>query len=219
MKNKKTIEKKNIFELLKELKDYRRGQGQRHPLQIVLLIMIMAIMAGAKSERAISRFAKNNKKELIDILKIERKEIPSRSVTKGMAKNLDFKEFKNIFYKWALQFIPIKKGELISMDGKAIRGTVTNANSSMQDFISLVSVFVSKKKQILMTGKINTKKENEIPTVRELIEMLDLQGVIFTLDALHCQKETVKKIIETKNDYIIGVKNNQKKLAKQLKKL
>ena len=80
-----------------------------------------------------------------------------------------------------------------------------NKNSSLQDFVSLVSVFVSKKRQVLSVGKINTKKANEIATVRELIQQLDLQGVIFTMDALHCQVETVKTIVESGNDYVIGV--------------
>ena len=71
---------------------------------------------------------------------------------------------------------------------------------------------------MLSVGKINTKKENEIPTVRELIQLLDLEGVIFTLDALHCQVETVKIIVESRNDYVIGVKGNQPKLFEQVKK-
>ena len=210
--------KKNLFELLEELKDHRRKQGQRHSLQTILIVIIMAIMSGAKGERAVSRFAKNNEQELIRLLKIKRKKMPSRSVISGIIQNINFKKLENIFYKWSMQFISIKKNEWINLDGKAIRGTVANANSKMQDFVSLVTVFASRKQQVLSVGKINTKKENEIPTVRKLIEMLDLTGVIFTLDALHCQTKTVKTIIKTKNNYLIGVKGNQKRLYEQIKK-
>lgn len=66
--------------------------------------------------------------------------------------------------------------------------------------------------------KIENKKESEIPVVQKLIKMLDLEGVTFTLDSLHCQKETVKTIIETGNNYIIQVKKNQPNLYKTLKK-
>ena len=117
-----------------------------------------------------------------------------------------------------MQFVNIKKGEWLSVDGKALRGTITNPNNSLQDFMSLVTIFANKKKLALSVGKINTKKENEIPKVKELIEMLDLQGVNFTLDALHAQCNTVKTIIKSNNNYVIGVKNNQKKLLSQLKK-
>jgi len=209
----------NIIELIKTLQDYRRKQGRRHPLEVVLLIIIMAIMAGAKGERAIARFAENNKKDLIKALKIERKEIPSRYVFKGIIKNIDFSQLQNIFYQWALNIVKIKEKDVVSIDGKAIRGTVKNSHDKFQNFVSLVSVFASKRKQVLTTAKIETQKENEIPKVQELIAMLDLKKVTFTLDALHCQEKTVKIIKKTGNNYIIGVKNNQKKLNLDIKKL
>lgn len=179
----------NIIELIKTLRDYRRKQGRRHPLEVVLLIIIMAIMAGAKGERAIARFAQNNKKDLIKALKIERKEIPTRYVFKGIIKNIDFSQLQNIFYQWALKIVKIKEKDVVSIDGKSIKGTVKNPHDKFQNFVSLVSVFVSKRKQILTSAKIDTQKENEIPKVQELIAMLDLKDVTFTLDALHCQKK------------------------------
>lgn len=73
-------DKNNLFRLLQELKDYRRKQGLMYPLPIVLLIAIMGIMSGAKSERSISRFAENNKKDLIKYLQLKRKKIPTRNI-------------------------------------------------------------------------------------------------------------------------------------------
>jgi len=209
----------NIVELIKTLRDHRRKQGQRHPLEVVLLIIIMAVMAGAKGERAIARFAQNNKESLIKALGIKRKEVPTRSVIKGVIENIDFKSLQNIFYQWASQIVKIKEKDIISIDGKAIRGTVKNSQNNFQNFVSLVSVFASKRKQVLTTARIETQKENEIPKVQELIAMLNLKDVTFTLDALHCQEKTVKVIQKTGNHYIIGVKNNQKKLCQDIKKL
>ncbi|MBU1778736.1 ISAs1 family transposase [Patescibacteria group bacterium] len=211
-------EEYSLLNLLTQIKDNRRKQGQRHPLHILFLITVMAIMQGAKSERAIARFAINNKASLIKELEITRGEVPSRRILAQFIQTLDFNKLQSLFHTWTSKFVNIKKGEWLSIDGKAIRGTITNANNPMQDFMSLVTVFANKKKQALAVGKINTKKENEIPTVRNLIEMLDLQGVTFTLDALHCQTKTTQTIIKTKNNYVIGVKDNQKNLLKQLKK-
>lgn len=216
---KQTEKDPSILELIRELKDYRRKQGKRHPLEVVVLIIIMAVMAGAKGERAISRFAENNKKDLIKALKIERKEIPSRYVIKGIIHNIDLSEIQNIFYQWALKIVKIKEKDFVSIDGKSIRGTIKNSQTNFQNFTSLVSVFASKRKQVLMTAKIETQKENEIPKVQELIEMLDLKDITFTLDALHCQEKTIKAIKKSKNHYIIGVKNNQKKLKLDIKKM
>jgi len=115
--------------------------------------------------------------------------------------------------------MPAVEKEVISIDGKAIRGTAKNSRDKFQNFVSLVSVFASKRKQVLTTTKRETQKENEIPKVQELLKMLNLKDVTFTLDALHCQEKTVKIIQKTKNHYIIGVKNNQKKLSEDIKKM
>lgn len=222
MKDKANLNNANgnlLIILLNKLEDNRRKQGQRHPLHILLLITIMAIMAGAKSERAIARFAVNNKDSLIKELQIKRKEVPSRRILAKFMQNLDFNKLQNLFHTWTMNFVNIKKGEWLGIDGKSIKGTVVNANGAMQDFISLVTIFSNKKKQALSVGKINTKKENEVPKVKELIKLLNLQGFTFSLDALHCQSDTVKTIVKTNNNYVIGVKNNQKNLLKQIKKI
>ncbi len=208
----------NLFELLQQLQDHRRKQGLMYTLPLVLLIVIMGIMNGAKSERAISRFAENNKDDLIKYLQIKKKRVPTRNIIRGILQRIDFQKLETIFYKWAKNYVEIKEKDWISIDGKAIKGTVQNSQNTKQNFKSLVSVFASKRKQIISASKLETKKTNEIPVVQKLIEELYLKGVIFTIDALHCQKKTVKKIIDGKNDYIIGVKGNQKKLLTQIKK-
>lgn len=223
MKNKikenKTKSNKSIFELLKNIQDHRRKEGQRYDYPILILMTIMGIMGGAESERAIVRFVKNNEKDLLEELQIQRKGVPSRHVFLNLIQNLNFQELENVFYNWSKEFIEIKKNDWVSIDGKAIKGTFPNSNKGLAGFVSLVSVFASKSKQVLKVGKINTHKENEIPKVQELLKTLDLQGVIFTLDAMHCQEKTVKAIVKSKNNYVIGLKNNQKKLLSQVKKI
>ena len=104
--------------------------------------------------------------------------------------SIDFNKFNLLFYNWSLSNLRIKKGDIMSLDGKSIKGTLTNANNEFQNFTSLVSVYVQKKEQILCLEKMENKKESEIPLVRKLIQMLNLKGITFSMDALHCQKET-----------------------------
>lgn len=209
---------KNLYELLLELDDYRRAQGQRHELRLVIMLVIMATMSGFHGLRSIGDFIKKNKKELLKTFQPKKDRLPSYLTAGRALQHIDFDELTKIFRKWTINYVKIDKNEWISIDGKAIGGTVSGLRNSRQSFINLVSVFAGKRKQILQVGKIGNNKESEIPKVRELIKRLDLEGVIYTLDALHCQKETVKTIIESKNNYCIGVKGNQKKLYKQLKK-
>ncbi len=210
----------NLLELLYTIKDPRRSQGRMHPLPFILLVSIMAIMNGASSFYAIRDFFELNKKDLFKLFKMKKKQkrIPSKETITRVFRLISFDELSSIFYNWASSRISLKKKDILSLDGKSIRGTLTNANNSLQNFISLVSVYSQKKRQILCLEKFENKKGNEIEVVRNLIKMLDLEGITFTLDSLHCQKKTVKKIIETGNNYVIQVKRNQANLYKTLKK-
>lgn len=210
----------NLYERLFEIKDPRRAQGRRHPLPFTLLIIIMSIMSGALSIVAMADFAKRHQKALCGLfnLKKKQKRVPSRVTLGRLMATIDFKELADVFYQWTKDYVPIEPEEWLSIDGKAIGGTVSNANNRWQNFTSIVSVYTQKRRQILALGCFDTKKNNEIAVVQELIKLMDLEGVVFSMDALHCQKDTVKQIVESNNDYVIGVKRNQPKLHESIKK-
>ncbi len=218
MQKEKLTKQDNLFLLLSDVKDFRRGQGRMHPLPMVLLIFIMAAMSGFNGFRPTGDFIKKHKRELIKLFKPKNNHLPSFQTIARILENIDFDELTEVFYCWANSRIKIKKSEWCSLDGKAIGGTVKNPHNRHQQFTSLVSVFVSKQKQVLAVGKVELGKKNEIETVKQLIEMLDLKEAVFSLDALHCQKNTVKTIVESENHYVIGVKGNQKKLHDTVKK-
>lgn len=210
----------NLLELLYSIKDPRRAQGRMHSLPFILITSIMAIMNGATSINAIADFAKANNKDLFKLFKMKKKQkrVPSKETIARVFRLISFEDLSSIFYTWAKSKISIKKGDVFSLDGKSIRGTLTNPNDSFQNFTSIVSLYSQKKRQILCLEKVENKKESEIPAVRHLIKMLDLEGVTFTIDALHCQKKTISEIIENKNNYIVQVKRNQPKLYETIKK-
>ena len=215
-----TKQNPNFLELLRDLEDYRRAQGKKHSLEMIITIALMSVMSGFTSIRSMGIFAQTHKKALCDLFKLKGKKrrIPSEKTIWRALTKVDFKNFTKVFYNWAKERLDIKKGDWLSLDGKAIGGTVTNSNNSYQDFISIVSVFSQKRRQVLHLDKLSNKKENEILTVKNLIKMLELERIVFRLDALHCQVNTVNTIKESKNDYVIQVKGNQGKLYKQLKK-
>ena len=123
-----------------------------------------------------------------------------------------------MFYQWAKAYGPLKKGEWLALDGKVLGGTVSHANNHLQNFTSLVGVFTQNRRQVLAQAGFMSQKGNEIGAVQELLQLLDLEGVVFSLDALHCQKKTVQQIVQSNNDYVIGVKKNPPKLYKAIKK-
>jgi hypothetical protein len=83
------------------------------------------------------------------------------------------------------------KAEKIAIDGKSINSTVSQCHDSQQNFVSLVSLFGQQSHLILQIGILENGKASEIKTVHELLNKLQINKAVFTLDALHCQKKTV----------------------------
>jgi hypothetical protein len=177
-----------LLEMLSTVEDPRSHQGQRHPLTDVLLMCIMAIMSGYSGYRPIGRFLENNERDFRSAFGAYNG-VPCYVTLRDILQSIDFDKFSNAFNRWACQYIPMCKGDTKSMDGNAIGSTTSHANDAYQNFVGLVSVFSSQRGIVLHCGKIENKKESEIPKVQELIRALDVRGEIFTLDALHCQKK------------------------------
>ena len=180
---------KSIIDYLRKVKDERRGAGQRHSHELILIIVLMSMMSGYYGYRAIGDFIERNKSSLLSELKPNKNRLPSFYTIRRVLMSLDFESFSNQFYEWSKAYISIEQGEWLSIDGKAIGGTVSDYSSNYQSFINLVSVFVSRQKMVLTNGEVINSKASEIPVVCELIKALDLKDVVFTIDALHCQKK------------------------------
>ena len=196
-----------LREELKQIKDKRRGAGQRHSIDVVLMITIMATMSGYKGYRAIGDFAKRYKEELIEYLGIEKKRLPTFATTRRVLMEIDHQEFSDVFEKWMSHYLKKEKKQWVSIDGKAIKGTKQKEED--KKLAHLVSFFSSDSKEVLITRKTATKS-NEIPLVQEMLESFPLKDMIITLDALHCQTKTAKKIKESGNEYVLQVKKTKK---------
>ena len=101
----------------------------------------------------------------------------------------DYQQLQLIFKQGRQQYSLIPSSEWISLDGKSRSNTVTNYDNAQQNFINCVSAFSHQRKLVLGVKMMENKGESEINAVRDLIELLDLTNVVFTFDALHCQKK------------------------------
>jgi len=200
------MERVSLRERLKRLEDKRRKAGQRHPIDIALMIVIFGTMSGYFGYRALGDFSKRFKKELIEYLKPKKGRLPSYSTIRRVILNLDIKEFREIFEEWISSYFVQEGKRWVSIDGKSIKGS----KEEDKKLVHLVSVFASETKDVIKSKSVNSKS-NEIPAVQEILKEFPLKDVIITLDALHTQKETTKIIKESGNDYVLQVKKNQKK--------
>lgn len=197
----------NLREELKNIKDKRRGAGQRHSIDVVLMITIMATMSGYKGYRAIGDFAQRYKDELIEYLKVEKNRLPAFATIRRVLMEIDHEEFSKIFDKWMSHYLKKEKKKWVSVDGKAIKGTKQKEED--KKLAHLVSFFSSDSKEVLSARKTATKS-NEIPLVQEMLETFPLKDMIITLDALHCQTKTAKAIKKSGNEYVLQVKKTKK---------
>lgn len=177
-----------LIECLSEVKDPRRLQGQRYKSVAMLLIIIMSMLRNKHGYREIGRFCELNQASLIEIFGFKNHKVPSHVSIRTFIMESDFSSIQKAFHKWAQSYVVIQEGEWISIDGKCIRSTVSDCGNEYQNFVSLVSLFCRKREQVLHVEKLENKKGNEAGTVEQLLDVLDLKDVIFTLDALHCKK-------------------------------
>jgi hypothetical protein len=194
--------KKNVMSLiecLKSVQDPRRPQGQRYPCVAMLLIIIMAILRNRHGYRETGRFCELNRRYLITKFGFRNNKVPSYVSIRTFILSTDFSSIQRAFHTWTKSYVPIKKGEWIAIDGKSIRSTVNDYSNEYQNFVSLVSLFGIKREQVLHVEKFENRKSNEGEVVEDLLEMLDLKDVIFTLDALHCKKNASQNRIRQKS--------------------
>jgi hypothetical protein len=179
----------NLIEAFSVVQDPRRAEGRRYPLVALLIIMMMSIACGLCRYREIARFAEANKKDLQRFFGLKIEQMPSHVTFRSIIQRVNFEQLNEAFMQWAKHFVMVMPRAWINVDGKAIGSTVSDAQESYQNFISLVSFFVKERGQVLAVGRLENKKSSEIHLVQEMIKLFDLKDVIFTMDALHCQKK------------------------------
>lgn len=183
----------SLAQLLCQFKDTRRKQGRRHSVGNILLIVILSNMNQYYGYRGIEDFCKRYKVELNQALGFPRHGLPSYSSVRRVMMNLDFDALSSIFYHWVKGKSVISRDEWLQIDGKGMKGTMTDYASRYQNFVSLVSLFANRLGLVLTARQMNNRQESEILTVQRLIAQLDLKGMVLTMDALHCQKKLLTR--------------------------
>jgi len=188
----------NFLSKLSKLEDVRRGAGQRHKQEFVLMIVLLSTMSGYYGYRAIGDFIEKHQLELIEIFKPKKDRVPSFSTVRRVLLGLNPTGFQSIYEDWLSEvkqvrqsILPTQESEAARwhpIDGKAVRGA---NKASEEDYTHLVSIFSAFDKVVVGSAKVDAKS-NEIPCVQKMIESSGLQGVIFTVDALNCQKKRQK---------------------------
>lgn len=173
-----------------------------HPLIDILKLVMAAILCGMDELDKIIDYGENKKDFLREEFNIQL--IPSKStLTRVMA--LVNPKWLSLSIVCILNTMIKNKPEQVMLDGKAIKST--DAIRTIKTMMNIVTAYTDTG---ISLGQITVdSKSNEIPAVRELVEMLNIEGMVVTADAMHCQKETAEIIVKNKGDYVLQLKANQ----------
>jgi len=178
----------SLIEHLQDVPDFRRGQGRRYRLDHTLTMIIMAIMSGRFGYREIGSFLRANADALAEHLRLDRRAMPSHVTVRTILRGVDFTALAAAFGAWARQHVPLRTGDLLVIDGKALGSTVEHYNDAYQDFICLVSLYAQRQGAVLALARYHNGHSSELVSVEQLIRALDLHDVTISVDALHCKK-------------------------------
>lgn len=186
------------------LPDPRQAGKVRYPLDEVLLLCLLAVLAGAECFVEIARFG-NKKLDLLRRFRPFAHGTPSHDQLGDIFATLDAEQFQECFVTWVAARTGMP-ADVIAIDGKTVRRSHQRKNGKAA--IHMVSAFAARQRLVLGQVKV-ADKSNEIVAIPKLLEMLAIEGAIVTIDAMGCQREIAQKILDKKADYVLALKGNQ----------
>jgi len=197
-----------------KLEDPRSTINLQHPLISVVVIALMAVLAGASGPTAIARWAALKEEFLLNALNLPNG-IPRKDVFRRVLMALRPGAFQACFVNWLKSLRATAAAAtgveqpVLAVDGKTARRSHDRKNG----LGALHSVSVWASEFGLSLGQVAcAEKSNEITAIPELLRLVDIKGAIITIDAMGTQKAIAAQIIEGKADYVLALKGNQETL-------
>jgi predicted transposase YbfD/YdcC len=191
-----------------DLRDARQAGKVMYPLDEVLLLCLLAVLAGAETITDIARFGQK-KLGLLRRFRPFAEGTPAHDHLGDILATLDAEQFQRCFVAWVASLIGVPEG-VVAIDGKTSR-----RSKGAKEAIHMVSAFAARQRLVLGQVKV-ADKANEIVAIPKLLDMLAIEGAIVTIDAMGCQRAIAQKIVDKKADYILALKGNQGSLREDV---
>jgi predicted transposase YbfD/YdcC len=175
-----------------------------YPLDEVLLLSLLAVLAGAETFTDIARFGEN-KPDLLRRFRPFHNKTPTHDRMGEVFAALDAERFQWCFLAWVAASTGIS-AEVIAIDGKTGRRSFKKKGEDTP--IHILSAFAARQRLVLGQVKV-AEKSNEIIAIPKLLDMLVIEGAIITIDAMGCQRDIARKVIDKKADDLLALKGNQ----------
>lgn len=188
-----------------ELTDPRVERGKLHLLLDILVIALCAVICGADTWVEMEAYGKAKYDWLKQFLVLPYG-IPSHDTFARVLARLKPEELQRCFLNWIRAVSELTQGEVVAIDGKTLRRSFDRAAG--KGAIHMVSAWATANRVVLGQEKVD-EKSNEITAIPALLRLLELEGCIVTIDAVGCQKEIARTIVEQGADYVLALKGNQ----------
>lgn len=194
-----------------DLSDPRQRAKVIYPLEEVLLLSLVAVLAGAETFVDIARFGEK-KLDLLRRFRPFRDGTPAHDHLGDIFATLDAEHFQRCFVAWVCA-VTGAPAEVVAVDGKTVRRSFHKSGGKAA--IHMVSAFAARQRLVLGQVKV-ADKSNEIVAIPKLLAMLAIEGAIVTIDAMGCQRDIAQTILDKKADYVLALKGNQGSLRQDV---
>lgn len=199
--------RRTLLEYLEDLPDPRQANKCRYVFSEVIFMTLCGLLCGADDWNGIECYARSNESWLRRYLKLATG-IPSHDTFNRLFSLLDPEAFHDFFIQWVQEtLVTTELRGVVAIDGKTQRGS-RNAVSEVSHTVNAWSTALG----VCLGQEAVEDKSNEITAVPVLLEKLAIKGCLVTADAMSCQKKIAQQILKQEADYLIAVKNNQRKL-------
>ncbi len=195
----KLVGEGSLYQALQRVPDPRGRRGRSYRESAGLLVLaIAAVLAGQKSYAAIAEWVTDVPQDLLAALGCRRNArtgrytAPSEPTLRRVISSVDGEAVDRVFADWACEQGVALPGNVIAIDGKALRGS---HGDNRQRHVHLVAAFTHREGVVIAQQQVDGKS-NEIPAVQGMIEDLELENVTVTMDAMHTQTATAKAVVE-----------------------
>lgn len=192
--------------------DHRQAGKIAYPLNEILLLCLLAAIAGADCFTDIARFGQSKLALLRRFLPFANG-TPAHDHLGDIFATLDAEAFGRCFAAWVAETTGCPQ-DVVAIDGKTSRRSYQKKDAKGP--IHMVSAFAARQRLVLGQIKVN-EKSNEITAIPALIEMMEIEGAVVTIDAMGCQRAIAELILKKKADYIFSLKGNQGTLCDDVK--
>lgn len=196
-----------LWDYLGKVQDHRRRRGVRFSLRSILALAFGAVLSGRRSLAAIARWGAAIAEKEPHVLKefgIERNDTPCHVTFHYVFKALKVKSLEGALSAWVKRLSDEHVAGHTAIDGKTLRGSRSGEYEGLQ----LLAAYCEELQGVVAQVPI-PRDGNEITAARALLKGVPLAGTVVTGDAIHCQKELCRMVVDGGGDYFMAVKENQ----------